>query len=110
MFSEWITQTVRLYNQSNALEIEWTVGPVPLDDGLGKELITRFSTNIASSGVLYTDSNARDMLPRRRCMTRVGVLDPACRPSVSAYNVTEPVAGNYWPINAQVTIGLSMRS
>jgi hypothetical protein len=32
----------------------------------GKELVTRFSTSIASGGRLLTDSNGREMLHRRR--------------------------------------------
>lgn len=31
------------------------------EDGMGKEVISRFSTDIASDGIMYTDSNGRDM-------------------------------------------------
>lgn len=56
--------------------MEWTVGPVPIDDGLGKEVISRFTTNIKSQAKLLTDSNGRDMLERQRC-----VPSPAEKPS-----------------------------
>eukprot|EP00064_Thunnus_orientalis_P022022 superscaffoldBa00007078_g22201 len=36
-FAPWVSQVVRLYTDSRALELEWTVGPIPIDDDLGKE-------------------------------------------------------------------------
>lgn len=60
----------------------------------GKEVVSRFNTSIASAGELLTDSNGRDMLLRRQDM----------RPSWTL-NQTEPVAGNYYPINSAVAIG-----
>ena len=108
MFAGWAAQTVRLYPGARAVEAEWTVGPVPVEgDGVGKEVVARYTTGIASAGRLWADSNARDMLPRRRCVAGPGgAADPACRASVPAgYKVTEPVAGNYYPVNAQVMLG-----
>jgi len=104
VFSDWATQTVRLYAGAKHLEIEWTVGPVPIDDALGKEVVSRFSTNVSSNGYFLTDSNGRDMLERRRCATKEGAFDFNCRPSVPSYNVTEPVAGNFYPINTAISI------
>ncbi|TRY82085.1 hypothetical protein DNTS_024091 [Danionella cerebrum] len=64
-FSPWVSQVVRLYDDRKELELEWTVGPVPVADGLGKEVITRFDTDIKSTGYFYTDSNGREVLERR---------------------------------------------
>lgn len=36
VFSEWASQTVRVRQGSELVELEWTVGPVPIDDFLGK--------------------------------------------------------------------------
>ena len=33
-------------------------------DGLGKEVISRFSTNLSTDGVWYTDANGREMQKR----------------------------------------------
>jgi hypothetical protein len=30
VFSDWASQVVRLYNGTRHLEIEWTVGPIPV--------------------------------------------------------------------------------
>lgn len=56
-FNDWISQVVRVYKQNNYAEFEWLVGPIPIDDENSKEVITRFSSDIASDGIFYTDSN-----------------------------------------------------
>jgi len=38
------------------------VGPIPIDDGVGKEVITRMTTNMATNKEFYTDSNDKDIL------------------------------------------------
>ncbi|CAM4731854.1 unnamed protein product [Leuciscus chuanchicus] len=92
-FSPWVSQVVRLYKDRRELELEWTVGPVPVADGLGKEVITRLDTDIESSGYFYTDSNGREVLERRKDY----------RPTWDLKQ-TEPVAGNYYPINSRAYI------
>jgi hypothetical protein len=42
------------------------VGPIPIADGFGREVVVRSSTDLASNGLLFTDSNGREMLPRKR--------------------------------------------
>jgi len=105
VFGDWVTQTVRVYANSGEVEIEWTVGSIPIEDCLGKEVVSRFTTNISSGSEFLTDSNGREMLKRRRCQTADPNLpDAHCRPSVPQYTVTEPIAGNYYPINSQIMI------
>ena len=55
VFSPWLSQIVRLTAGSPVVEFEWTAGHLPIDDGQGKELISRFSTPIASNAAWYTD-------------------------------------------------------
>ena len=85
----WIRQVTRLIVGKPYVEIEYTVGPIPISYGRGKEIATQFWTPIKSNGVFYTDSNGREFLQRKRNH----------RPS---WNLTvyEPVAGNYYPVNA----------
>jgi hypothetical protein len=40
----------------------WKVGPIPIDDSLGKEVVTRLITNLTSNKEFYTDSNGCDFL------------------------------------------------
>jgi len=40
------------------------IGPIPTDDGVGKEVVTRMTANMATNKEFYTDSNGRDFLKR----------------------------------------------
>ncbi|CAI5503333.1 unnamed protein product [Closterium sp. Naga37s-1] len=64
------------------------VGPVPIDDGFGKEVVLRLSSSLASTATFYTDSNGRDFIQRTRNF----------RPDWNL-TVTEPAAGNYYPVS-----------
>ncbi len=66
---------------------------MPIDDDKGKEIILRYDTNIASQAKFYTDANGREVLQRTRDF----------RPTWN-YNVTEPVSGNYYPVNSRIYI------
>lgn len=90
-FNDWITQVVRIYHDnSTAIEFEWTVGPIPINDWVGKEIISRFSSDIVSKGIFYTDSNGREMIKRKRDQT------PLFK--------EELVAINYYPLNTKIHI------
>ncbi|KAL2939655.1 hypothetical protein RDABS01_033813 [Bienertia sinuspersici] len=52
------------------------VGPIPVEDGIGKEVVAKMSTGMLSNKTFYTDSNGHWDL-----------------------KVNQPVAGNYYPIN-----------
>ena len=93
-FSEkWIKQVTRVMKGLPYVEVEYSIGPVPIEDGKGKEIVSKFSTPITSNSTFFTDSNAREFLERRRNY----------RPS---WNLTvhEPIAGNYYPVNAAMYI------
>ncbi|XP_075400979.1 lysosomal alpha-mannosidase-like [Tenrec ecaudatus] len=93
-FSEWCYQVVRLYPGQRHLELEWTVGPIPMNKNhFGKEIISRFDTVLKTGGRFYTDSNGREIVERRRDY----------RPTWNL-NQTEPVAGNYYPVNSRIYI------
>ncbi|KAF3829408.1 hypothetical protein GH733_003672 [Mirounga leonina] len=92
-FSAWCSQVIRLYPGQRHLELEWTVGPIPVGDGWGKEIISRFDTVLETKGLFYTDSNGREILERRRDYRPTWKL-----------NQTEPVAGNYYPVNSRIYI------
>jgi len=61
-FNDWISQVVRVYNKDSFAEFEWLVGPIPIDDGIGKEVITRFNSDIESEGIFRTDSNGKSLV------------------------------------------------
>jgi lysosomal alpha-mannosidase len=87
MWNSWVKQVIRLYAGENHLEVEATVGPIDISDNFGKEVISRFSTNLNNKGIFYTDSEGMEFEKRTRNY----------RPW--PYNITEPVASNYYPMN-----------
>jgi len=89
----WIKQITRITKGQPYIEIEYTIGPIPIDDGQGKEVVTRFISGIKSNGTFYTDSNGREFISRQR----------SARQSFD-YEEFEPVAGNYYPVNAAIFI------
>ncbi len=87
------SMVIRLYEGSPDIEVEWLVGPIPVSDGVGKEVIAKYGVPLKSEGVFYTDSNGRQMVERKRDH----------RPTWNL-NVTEPVSGNYYPVNSRISI------
>lgn len=57
------------------------------------EVISRFTTNINSSNVFYTDSNGREMVKRVVNYRETYIFDNK-----------EKVAGNYFPITSKIAI------
>lgn len=66
-WADWIWQTIRIDSKKNYIEFDYVVGPIPIrPDLIGREIITRYITNMDNDGVFFTDSNARQLLARRR--------------------------------------------
>ncbi|KAL5795367.1 hypothetical protein ACOSQ2_000187 [Xanthoceras sorbifolium] len=84
----WIYQVTRVYKGKQHAEVEFTVGPIPVDDGIGKEVATQITSNIKNNKIFYTDSSGRDFIERIRDYRNDWNLE-----------VNQPVAGNYYPIN-----------
>ncbi|KAC9878025.1 hypothetical protein E3N88_45154 [Mikania micrantha] len=86
--NSWIYQVTRVYKEKEHAEVEFTIGPIPIDDGIGKEITTQITTTFKTNRTFYTDSNGRDFIKRVRDFRTDWDLQ-----------VNEPVAGNYYPIN-----------
>jgi alpha-mannosidase len=102
-YSEWVSHVIRLYRDEPFVEVEWTVGPIPVNtewlqknnSKWGKEVVLQYNTEVDSKGTFYTDSNGREMVKRQY----------NARPSsYPDFIVSEPVAGNYYPINAMASL------
>ena len=68
------------------------VGPIPVSDGIGKEVISDMQTGLQTGGrahKFYTDSNGREFMERIFNYRPTWDLE-----------VFEPIAGNYYPITA----------
>ncbi|KAJ4728880.1 Alpha-mannosidase [Melia azedarach] len=84
----WIYQVTRVYKGKDHAEFEFTVGPIPVDDWIGKEVVTQITSNINSNKTFYTDSSGRDFIERIRDYRKDWKLE-----------VNQPIAGNYYPVN-----------
>ncbi|XP_061512042.1 lysosomal alpha-mannosidase [Anopheles gambiae] len=93
VFSEWISQVVRVYADESHVEFEWMVGPIPVEDGVGKEIVSRFYTAAQSSGVFWTDANGREMMRRVRNHRDTWNVD-----------LEEKISGNYYPVTAKIAL------
>ncbi|XP_072039220.1 lysosomal alpha-mannosidase-like [Amphiura filiformis] len=91
--TSWLSQVIRVYKDERAAEFEWTVGPIPYKDKVGKEIITRFDTDIANNGTFYTDANGRQILKRIRNHRDTWI-----------YLSEDPISGNYYPVNSRIFI------
>ena len=89
MFSPWLSQVVRLREGSGVVEFEWTVGPIPIGDNVGKEVIARYNSSLQSASVFYTDSNGREFQQRRRDFR-----------ATWSWQRDQNVSSNYYPVNA----------
>lgn len=47
-WAPWASLTTRLWKGADWLEQEWSVGPIPAADGVGKEIVVRTATDLAS--------------------------------------------------------------
>ncbi|CAD1474134.1 unnamed protein product, partial [Heterotrigona itama] len=91
--TDWVCQVVRIYNGMQYIEFDWLVGPIPVKDKIGKEIVTRYYSSLNSSGEFYTDSNGREMLKRKRDY----------RPTWNV-ELEEQVSGNYYPITSKISL------
>ena len=71
----WIRQVTKVYKDKDYIDIDYTVGPIPIDDGIGKEVVNRFRTSIRNNGIFYTDSNGREFMKRQRSHRQTWRLD-----------------------------------
>jgi len=90
-FSDYVKQTVRTYEDEDYIEFDWTVGPIPVDDKVGKEIINRFETDFKTNGVFYTDDNGRQTV--RRQYNKNSML---CNKNI--------ISGNYYPIYSRAFV------
>ncbi|XP_023318565.1 lysosomal alpha-mannosidase isoform X1 [Trichogramma pretiosum] len=93
IINDWVSQVIRIYNGKNYVEFNWLVGPIPVNDKTGKEVITKYSSNLKTNSEFYTDSNGRDMLKRKLNY----------RPTWDL-RLQEPISGNYYPVTSKISI------
>jgi len=91
IWNQWLTQVVRVYKDSPLIEVTTRVSPIDIRDGLGKEVVSRFSTNIQNQGRWYSDSQGMEMIER--------VVDKRPNWPAMQFSIQEPESFNYVPMN-----------
>ncbi|GJQ83732.1 hypothetical protein Trydic_g20608 [Trypoxylus dichotomus] len=92
-FSNWAKQVIRLYKNTNYVEFDWLVGPIPTTHHRSREVISRFTTSLQTDDIFFTDANGRQMIPRRRNYR-----------ATFEYTPEEPTAGNYYPVTSKISM------
>lgn len=46
------------------MDFSFQVGPIPVDDTIGKEVVTQITTPMLTNKSFFTDSNGRDFIKR----------------------------------------------
>ena len=96
IFNPWISQIIRIYQNSDEIEFDWIVGPIPIEKWYymsGREVISKFETDFKTNGTFFTDNNGRETLRRTRNHR-------------STWNLftTEKIASNYYPVTSWIFI------
>lgn len=91
--SDYIQKVTRIRPDDEFVEIEFLVGPIPFDHNIGKDIVSIYKTDLNNNGTFYTDANGRQMMKRVRNY----------QPTYEYWN-SEPVAGNYYPINSRILL------
>lgn len=93
-YSDWVSQIIRIYKGEGTIEFNWMIGPIPIDDKIGKEIITKYMIkDMVTSGSFYTDSNGREIIKRVRNH----------RPTYEVI-LNETVSGNYYPVVTRISL------
>lgn len=93
VFTPWLSQIIRLHQGVEDIEFEWVVGPIPIVEWTGLEIVTRYTTDLPSNGNFYTDSNGRRWVKRERNRRKYWNL-----------TITEPISGNYYPLTSAMCL------
>ncbi|ONM26655.1 putative alpha-mannosidase [Zea mays] len=80
-------------NGTVPISTDGQVGPIPVDDGNGKEVATEIVTNMVTNKTFYTDSSGRDFIKRIRDYRSEWKIE-----------VHQPIAGNYYPVNLGIYV------
>lgn len=110
-WGSWASQVYRLWKGENTVEVEWSVGPIPVEQKCpwdskqtckwGKEVISRYQTAVKSADsqgrpTVWTDTSGRNKLLRTK--------DHRACFDLNTTDAETGVAGNYYPINSRIAI------
>ncbi|XP_055877473.1 lysosomal alpha-mannosidase-like isoform X2 [Biomphalaria glabrata] len=92
-FNESVSQVVRLYRGEKFAEFQWIVGPMNSSYEHAVQVISRYTSDLNSGQIFYTDSNGRETMERRRYNRTL--IDRLRQDTVSS---------NYYPVTSSIYI------
>lgn len=100
-FGSLVSHTIRLHRDE--IVVDFTVLPIPIEDGIGKEVVVRYKAqSIASKDRFFTDSNGRETVDRVRYQRNPAVCVPSLANNCGL--LQEPVSSNYYPVTQFIGI------
>jgi len=93
VYSPWASHTLRIRSSIAEIESITEVGPIDISDGVGKEVISKYDSDLQSGKKFWTDAQGQEF--QERILNYRENWD---------FKVTEPISGNYFPINAGIFI------
>ena len=94
VYSNWTYEVLRVHPKLEFIEFDYLVGPVPVQDNVGKEIVSDVNTSLNNKAFFRTDSNGRQDILRKRYHRSSYNYDPK----------KEPISSIYYPINARISL------
>ncbi|KAH7644224.1 lysosomal alpha-mannosidase-like protein 2 [Dermatophagoides farinae] len=99
-FDSNVGQIIRLTKDSKFVEFDYVIEPISILDNIGKEIVVQYQIkNYGNNGQFYTDANGRQLIYRKWNYRRTW-----------PFEIEEPIAGNYYPVNSRIILGDHGRS
>ena len=93
-FGSGIEQVFRLHAGADMLEIEYRLGPLNISDGIGKEIVATYSTNMSTNATWDVDGNGLRLYHRHR-----NARAPLWAGGPDYFSCTDDIACNYFAAN-----------
>mmetsp|Transcript_31307 Transcript_31307/g.88764 ORF Transcript_31307/g.88764 Transcript_31307/m.88764 type:complete len:508 (-) Transcript_31307:314-1837(-) len=103
---EWASVAIRLWEGKAYLDTDWMVGPIPLEDNLGKEVVSRWTSGLNSGATFFTDANGRQLM--RRTYNKDAGAAASFRPITSAATVSDSAGQEFMLITERGQAAASM--
>ena len=94
VFVSGIEQVFRLHSGADMLEIEYRLGPLNISDGIGKEIVATYSTNMNTNATWAVDGNGLRLYHRHR-----NARAPLWPGGPGYFSCTDDIACNYFAAN-----------
>lgn len=99
--NHYLVHRFSLWTGAATVGVTWTVGPLASD--IGREVVVRYRSDLASNDTWFTDANGRGILQRQRNQKHT-TDDSGGTTATTNTTMAEPIAGNYYPVTSGIHI------